>query len=68
MLAQAVESDLPRAENLVAQDGVGREGVEAGRMIRLIERELEVDRLAVDRDVRVARPRQVDDAIVRMPK
>jgi hypothetical protein len=42
VLAEPVEPDLACAEDLVAQHAVGREGVVAGRVVRLVEGELEV--------------------------
>ena len=60
MLPQTIQADQPRARDLIAQHAVGGERVIAGGMVRLIERELEKDRRAVERDVWVAAPRQID--------
>src|SRR5207249_5331556 len=61
VLAQPVQADLLGAQDLVAYEGVAREGVEPLRMERLVERELQVDRLVVERDVAVIGPGQVHD-------
>ena len=61
VLAQPVEADLPGAQHLVPEELVAREGVEAVGVIRLVERELEVDGLAVERHVAVVRAGQVHD-------
>ena len=55
VFTEAVEADRPRPQDFVPQHAVGGERVVAGGMVRLIERELEEDRCAVDRDVRIVR-------------
>src|SRR5438093_1245928 len=51
VLAQAGQSDLPGAQDLVAQRAVRGECVVARRMVGLVERELQKDGRAVDRDI-----------------
>ena len=62
MLPQAVQPNLARPEDLIAQHAVRWKRVVALRMVRLIERELEIDRRAVECDVAVRRTWQVHDA------
>ena len=61
VLAQPVQADLPGAQHLVAHERVAREGVEAVGVIRLVERQLEVHGLVVERDVGMVRAGQVHD-------
>ena len=60
--AVGVQPDPLRAQDLVAHEGIAGEGVEALRVIRLVERHLEVDRLVVQRDVGELRAGQLADA------
>jgi hypothetical protein len=67
VLAHSVEPDLARPQHFVAEDLVAREGVEAVGVIGLVERELEVHRLVVERDVTMVGAGQVHDRDLRMP-
>jgi hypothetical protein len=58
--AEAVQADLPGAQHLVADERVGGEGVEAVGMVGLVERELDVHRLVVERDVAMVGAGEVD--------
>ena len=57
-----VQPDPARPQDLVPHEGVAREGVEALRMIRLVERHLQIDRLVVQRDVGEVRAGQLHHA------
>ena len=60
--ADRVEAQPAGDQHLLAHRRVARPGVEAVGMPALVEGELEVERLAVERDVRVAEARQLRDA------
>src|SRR5437773_12259978 len=53
VITQPVQTALASPQNLVTQNAGGGKRVEATGMIRLVDRELEDNRSAVDRDVRV---------------
>ena len=61
VLAQAVETDRLGTQDLGAHEGVARERVEPLRVECLIERELQVDRLVVQRNVAIVGPGKIDD-------
>ena len=57
-----VQADPARAQDFVAHEGVAGKGVEALRVIGLVQRDLQIDRPVVQRDVREIRARQLHDA------
>ena len=56
--AVAVESEILGEEDLVLHELVAREGVEAFRMVALVQAELEIDRFAVEGYIRILGTRQ----------
>ncbi len=64
----AVEPDLARPQDFLAHERVTRERVEALGMIRLIQRQLQVDGLVVQRDVGEVRAGQPGHADLSHPK
>ncbi len=64
----AVETDLARPQDLVAHERVARERVEPFGVIRLVERQLQIDGLVVQRDVGQVGSGQVDYADLPHPE
>ena len=62
MLSESVQPDLARAEDLIAQRAVRGKRVVALRMVRLVERELEIDGRTIERDVAIRGSGQIHRA------